>query len=165
MTTARETLADLLVELKRERDEQAAAAESHKIDMDARGVRIRDLEHRQMLMTRAAITDEQISLARSVIDLHGVGNSAGGAFQAAVNAVALGGNALREQYIGAKRYDRFHQRCDCRYGYGPTHGWIVFSVGLTPEVREREVAEGERILTPEESEAAVRYLMAERAAA
>jgi hypothetical protein len=38
--------------------------------------------------------------------------------------------ALKAEYLGIKNYAHFgDQRCDCSYGYGPTHGTIVFSIG------------------------------------
>ena len=70
--------------------------------------------------------------------------------------LAGGGGKLWEQYLGAKNYDGFgDQREDHRYGYGPRHGSIVFSVGLAPEVRARGVA----FLQSEEIEDAL-YLLA-----
>lgn len=70
--------------------------------------------------------------------------------------LAGGGGKLWEQYLGAKNYDGFgDQREDHRYGYGPRHGSIVFSVGLSAEVRGRGVA----FLRPEEVEDAL-YLLA-----
>lgn len=40
-----------------------------------------------------------------------------------------GHEALRSQYLGIKNYAQFgDQRCDCSYGCGPRHGYIVFSV-------------------------------------
>lgn len=63
-----------------------------------------------------------------------------------------GGGRLHERSFGTKDYDRFaDQREDHSYGMGPKHGHIVFSVGLQPEARGRE-------LTPEEIEAAI-YLL------
>ena len=41
-----------------------------------------------------------------------------------------GAEALATRFLGAKNYAQFgDQRCDCEYGYGPKHGWIVFEVG------------------------------------
>jgi len=38
---------------------------------------------------------------------------------------------LKRNYFGIKNYAHFgDQRCDCEYGYGPRHGYIVFSVGI-----------------------------------
>lgn len=44
---------------------------------------------------------------------------------------------LVKEFMGVKNYDGFyHQRTDCQYGYGPRHGSIVFSIGLSRNVRE-----------------------------
>ena len=61
---------------------------------------------------------------------------------------------LRRHYFGTKSYDRWYgQRTDCEYGYGPRHGYIMFSVGLKHEFRDH-------VFTPEEIEACVYYLNA-----
>ena len=45
------------------------------------------------------------------------------------------GERLFGYYYGIKNYAHFgDQRCDCRYGLGPDHGSIVFSIGLKPDV-------------------------------
>jgi hypothetical protein len=52
--------------------------------------------------------------------------------------LANGGDQIGREYFGVKNYDGFgDQRCDCEYGLGPRHGSIVFSIGLTYELRER----------------------------
>lgn len=53
--------------------------------------------------------------------------------------LAAGGIRLWRQYFGIKNFEGFgDQRCDCEYGMGPRHGSIVFSVGLSREVRSRQ---------------------------
>jgi hypothetical protein len=37
---------------------------------------------------------------------------------------------LRTNFFGNKRYESYYQRCNCKYGYGPSHGSIVDSIGL-----------------------------------
>jgi hypothetical protein len=49
------------------------------------------------------------------------------------NAIARiqkdGKNALSKEYVGVKNYAHFgDQRCDCQYGFGPSHGSIVFRI-------------------------------------
>lgn len=44
--------------------------------------------------------------------------------------IALGTPYLSKQFIGQKRYEHFDQRCDCAYGYGPSHGYIYQRIGL-----------------------------------
>lgn len=52
--------------------------------------------------------------------------------------LANGGDKIGRCYFGVKNYDGFgDQRNDCEYGLGPRHGDIVFSIGLTPALRQR----------------------------
>lgn len=62
----------------------------------------------------------------------------------AIADVQAGCPAMRREYFGVKEYSGFSdQECDCRYGYGPSHGSIWFSIGLqNPKV---ELSEDERI--------------------
>lgn len=47
--------------------------------------------------------------------------------------------ALTEEYLGVKNYASFgDQREDHRYGYGPKHGAIVFSIGRSEKWRSNE---------------------------
>lgn len=46
---------------------------------------------------------------------------------------------LRKERLGYKNYEAFgDQRCDCEYGYGPRHGYIVFSIGRSTDYNEKE---------------------------
>ena len=56
---------------------------------------------------------------------------------------------LRAEYFGNKRYEGYYQRCDCNYGFGPSHGRIVDSIELRNPKME---------LTEDDVEAAVYYL-------
>lgn len=60
-----------------------------------------------------------------------------GALAGALRDLLNGAPALRRSYIGAKRYDGFHQGIACEYGMRPRHGEVVLEVGLRPEVRAR----------------------------
>jgi hypothetical protein len=63
---------------------------------------------------------------------------------------------LAREYFGTKNYDRWSdQREDHSYGRGPSHGSIVFSVGLSREARRRVNSGGPIELTPEEQAAAI----------
>jgi len=43
--------------------------------------------------------------------------------------------ALKDGYLGYKNYSGFgDQRCDCSYGMGPRHGYIVFDIGRNRDV-------------------------------
>lgn len=122
------------------------------------------LEQRDMAMR--GVDPDVLALAKSVIYVRGkVSESAGGAFEAALERIAAGGSQMLREYVGAKRYSGFHQRCDSEYGYGPKHGGIVFEVGLAPEIRRRACPPDEEPLTEEERDAALRWLHALRAEA
>jgi len=49
---------------------------------------------------------------------------------AAKTDLVSGLNKLKREYIGQKYYEGFDQRCDCEYGYGPSHGSVYQSIGL-----------------------------------
>jgi hypothetical protein len=49
--------------------------------------------------------------------------------------------ALLNGYLGFKNYAQFgDQRCDCEYGMGPRHGYVVFDIGRN---RDRELNDPE----------------------
>lgn len=112
----------------------------------------------QRRIANAGVSPTDQAAAEAILAIRGsVLESAEGAFEAAVDELAAGGQKMQTRYIGAKRYDGFHQRCDCDYGYGPSHGSIVFSVGLTQERLQRPLP-----LDEFERDVAVRYLLALR---
>ena len=70
----------------------------------------------------------------------------------AIRDLASGAPHLRRGYYGVKQYAHFgDQEIHGDYGMGPKHGQIVFSVGLKPEARGRD-------LTAEETDACLYYL-------
>jgi len=55
-----------------------------------------------------------------------------------------GKTAMKKEYLGMKNYAAFgDQRTDCEYGYGPTHGSIVFRVGRTDDDKETTLGDDE----------------------
>jgi len=57
---------------------------------------------------------------------------------------------LRDGYFGIKDYDRWRgQVFNGNYGYGPKHGYVVFSIGLHQPSEK---------LTSEQKEACIYYL-------
>ncbi len=106
------------------------------------------------------VDPEDLAVAKAVIFVRGsVEESAEGAFQAAVEMLAAHGVGLEREYVGAKRYDRFHQMVRCTYGSVPSHGDVVFTVGLSDTVRKRHKASIlDTPLTENEAEAAIRWL-------
>lgn len=163
--TQEKTLADVVAELDQERRAKAKTKEELEQRVGEHDDKITRLRHDIELMAgNSNLTPAQIELAQSVVFISGkIEESAEGAFEKALNAIAHGGNGLRQEYIGAKRYEHFHQGVTCEYGYAPTHGSVVFAVGLTDEARRRPLgAPDGRVLTPEEADAAVRWLLAEK---
>ncbi|HCF0295549.1 TPA: hypothetical protein NH680_000796 [Pseudomonas aeruginosa] len=74
------------------------------------------------------------------------------ALQAAIDDLANGAQKIKKCYFGTKDYAHWHgQFVDCNYGYGPSHGSVIFSIGL----RRNEVG---RQLTDEEIEDCLYYL-------
>ena len=67
----------------------------------------------------------------------------------AILDIAQGCPSLKKEYYGNKIYGSYYQRCDCKYGYGPSHGSIVDSI----ELRDRK---GD--LSEEEKDACIYYL-------
>lgn len=103
---------------------------------------------------------DKIRRARAVIDVDGEYEKAGDerawAVEVAVKALLDGGSALRTEYVGTKNYAHWRgQSITCGYGYGPRHGSVCFSIGLTRAVRERSA---EPLLTEQEIDDAVFYL-------
>jgi hypothetical protein len=142
-------IARRLEELKRER---AALEESTS-------KRLQELktERETLIETmkrRAAGLDEtKIALALNVIEVEGKYEREGGCIDKAIACLATGSDYMKKVAIAVKDYAQFSgQGCDCEYGYGPKHGWHVFTVGLTRDARKRELTEDER-------DAAVYYLV------
>lgn len=99
---------------------------------------------------------ERVELARTVLLMRGSyargGEARAAAVRDAIADLVSGPTKMRTDSFGTKDYDRWSgQRCDCRYGYGPSHGHIVFEIGLLPDARARDLSEAER-------DAAVYYL-------
>ena len=76
---------------------------------------------------------DRIKNAESILALKGLecGQFSERCVLEAIKDIANETNLMREKYFGVKNYSAWrHQECDCKYGYGPTHGYVVFSVGL-----------------------------------
>jgi hypothetical protein len=75
---------------------------------------------------------EKIKMAESVLYIRGLKNEYDcNPVNQAIKDIAQGGITIRKMYFGVKNYSGYtHQGCNCEYGYGPTHGSIVFSIGL-----------------------------------
>ena len=50
-------------------------------------------------------------------------------------------NALKNKYLGVKRYAGFgDQECNCEYGMGPKHGNIAFKIGRVDRKSDKELS-------------------------
>lgn len=135
----------------------ADTREAHKKEME--GLIAEHAEAvRQCNLFAASLDNTKILLAEHVIQVSGkyqnVGGEKASALESAIRDLLDGGKCMRTEYFGIKNYDRFiGQRCDFEYGMWPTHGNIVFSIGLSRPLRGNA-----RALTEEEIDASVYYL-------
>lgn len=92
---------------------------------------------RQKEMLVGGIDLEKVAVAETLLEIRGLDN---GRFNErcvmeAIKDIASGTNKMKKEYFGVKNYEGWtNQECDCRYGYGPTHGHITFSVGYKRNV-------------------------------
>lgn len=120
-----------------------------------------EIAARQTLLNNAeaGLDSDKIALAKTVLKVRGLyakgGTDRAGVIHDAIRWLATGdrGTAYRGldgSNYGTKNYDRWQgQRSDHEWG-GPSHGSICFQVGLVDRTRT---------LTPEETEAAIYYLV------
>lgn len=93
---------------------------------------------------------EKIQMAESVLYIHGdpYGVTDGGKkdciADAAIADIANGCRHLKKEFFGNKTYSGYYQRCDCNYGYGPSHGGIRDEIGLKDSARKRELTDDEK---------------------
>lgn len=143
-----------LADLRKQLADHDAAAKSESARLGA------EITARQTILNHAeaGLDSEKIALARTVLKVEGL-YANGGEDRAAVIADAVQWLAtgkckayrgLDGADFGTKNYDRWRgQRSDQEWG-SPRHGSICFAVGL----KDRK-----RPLTPEETEAAIYYLL------
>lgn len=119
---------------------------------------------REIRLEGAMIDVGMVDLARTVVLVRGAYEQAGddraSVVADAIHQIATGEKrgylGLDHELFGTKSYDRWHgQRCDCTPGMGPSHGSLIFQIGLTKQKRENG---GVAALTDEEREAAL-YLL------
>lgn len=99
---------------------------------------------------------DTLKLAESVIEVRGTYDKAGDdrarALQKAIDDLANGATSLKKSYVGTKQYAHWHgQLVEHSYGMGPSHGSVIFSIGI----RRSELG---RDLTEVEIEASLYYL-------
>lgn len=147
-------LTQVLADLRERRREEIARHERELAQFDGA---IRQAERERELVLRGVPLDV-VRTAESVLEVRGRGRAgdheARAMIAAAIDDLAGGARELRHDYFGTKDYDRWRgQGVKCEYGRSPSHGSVVFSIGLRDDARRRE-------LEPDEVEASILYLMA-----
>ena len=95
------------------------------------------------------INSNRIDNAKRFIYIEGLKNFGHGETRPCVNElisdIVNDNYKILKEYYGCKNYDGFIcQRSDHRYGYGPTHGYIVFSIRATQDFREGKTTPNEK---------------------
>ncbi len=150
------TLLDVCSELNNLENEENKLRRSFDADMEKIRKRTKALTTERNYF-KAGLDPLKIQQARCVLEIQGKPNTiervnlVKEAINKLLNPESL--NQMRKEYLGLKNYSGFgDQRHDGPYGTGPRHGSIVFSVGLTPAIRNCAI-------TDEEREAAIYYLL------
>ena len=138
-----------------------------KAEEEARDKTLKDLTAQRracreaISMAGSALDLEKIALAEQVMYVRGSFKDAGDERHFAVKQAVYmlssdDGRFLWREYVGTKSYDMWHgQYIDAPYGMGPTHGHVIFAIGLNDSIRKQREA---GMLTPEEIEACLYYL-------
>ena len=160
--------ATTLTEAARRMHKLRAELSAHDVAAKDRGDKLRrEIRANALILENATegLDADKITIAQGVLYVRG-SYERGGEDRASVIADAIKqlatGEPIRKYYndlwrvaFGTKNYDRWSgQRCDCEYGYGPSHGGIVFQVGFSEAARKRQP----QVLTSDETEAAIYYL-------
>lgn len=95
----------------------------------------------------------KISIAETILEFrNGFKRKHEKVIKIAINDVVKNFEQMRKDYFGIKDYSGFvGQEVQCHYNYGPKHGYVVFSIGIKKDVRQKE-------FTDEEKDACVYYL-------
>jgi hypothetical protein len=130
-----------LIQLNETRKE---AIKAHEDFMKQNTKEIAELS-RKKGMAMKGIDLGMIRQAEALVYIRGLeyGEYNGRCIDEAIKDIALDTPKLSQQYFGVKNYDRWsHQECDCSYGMGPSHGSIVFAVGLRNP--SKKLSEGQK---------------------
>jgi len=110
----------------------------------------KDLAETNRLISASAdgIDLDALKLAESVLEVRGSYDKAGDdrafALQKAVDDLANGATNLKKAYVGTKQYAQWHgQFVECSYGMGPSHGSVIFSIGIRRSELGRDLSESE----------------------
>lgn len=109
-----------------------------------------DLVETKRLIAASAegIDLDTLKLAESVLEVRGTYDKAGDdrafALQKAIDDLANGATSLKKAYIGTKQYAHWHgQFVEHSYGMGPSHGSVIFSIGIRRSELGRDLTDGE----------------------
>lgn len=162
MTVAERT--EELVDLRRELDEEL---ERHQDEVNRIRGEIAEAESKRA-HEAAGTTEEELDLARGLVEVTINGepeyqslNIDEQVIQEAVEDLAGGCLTLRSEFFCRRHYAGTFVRETYRYGMGPKHGNVVFSIGLTKDTRDF-FKRWNKIPTGEGGEAvnaAIRYLL------
>lgn len=137
--------------------QQKIAAEKSRHEVESRKLTASLAETTRLITASSSgLNIDLIKLAESVMEVSGSFEKAGEdrqrALLKAIDDLATGAQAIKKSYFGTKMYARWHgQYVECSYGYGPSHGHVIFSIGL----RSSHVGQQ---LSAEEIDACLYYL-------
>lgn len=121
------------IQAVRQRLDKEAA--EHKQLMAEYNAQLSLLEADKAALVNGALIDV-FQIAEGVIDISSGYDRVLGVEDARKQILDNGGT-LFHRYIGFKDYASYRQqRCDCEYGMGPSHGYIICRIGLTPSRRK-----------------------------
>ena len=141
-----------LHEIVKQRNDLVAEREQLKIDYEENKSRLDSKIKTLMELENIGsnnIDIDKVLIAENVMRVEGniygltEGKSATIAYDAIID-IANGCPKLKKEYFGNKTYSGYYQRCDCSYGYGPSHGGIVDRIGLKDEYRKSELSDDEK---------------------
>jgi len=119
--------------------------QKHKIEAE-----IADIEKQRGLIL-ADMDEGKVVLAESILRFsHGFSRLEDRIAKKAIEDIVNGCDSMKDGYFGIKDYAHWRsQESHHSYGYGPKHGYIVFSIGLKHP---------KKALSPIEQEACIYYL-------
>jgi len=106
---------------------------------------------REKGMILKGIDSNKTKIAETILNVYGLEKEFDkSCTERAIKGIASNDGKIQEEYYGVKDYESFtHQTEDHRYGFGPRHGSIVFSIGLKKRPH---------VFTDEELECCLYYL-------
>ena len=140
-------LAQIEKELMRLINVKEAEILKHKAFLDECALQASELKRQKGILMKSLDLD-RIKIAESILYVKGLKDEFDERCTLrAIKDIASGGNGIKEYYHGVKDYAHFiHQGSSHKYGYGPKHGTIVYSIGLRKPGYEMTDAETEDCL-------------------